>query len=92
MPGWCGARHEPPSALFRPAVRDLCQVNRETRPGSSFKGVANGGVSVIALAGGVIVGLLSVHELSRGIIRTVMPMATHRSGAGQEVCPESVIG
>lgn len=39
-----------------------CQVNRAWPVASSFEGVANGGVSGIDLAAGVIVGLLSVHQ------------------------------
>ncbi|BDM71954.1 hypothetical protein HEK616_54410 [Streptomyces nigrescens] len=90
--GWCGVPREPLRASFRPDVLDLCQVNRESSARSSSEGVANGGVSAIALAGSVIVGLLSVPEPRRGIVRTGMPVATHRSSTGQKVWPESVVG
>ncbi|GAB2981379.1 hypothetical protein GCM10023080_054470 [Streptomyces pseudoechinosporeus] len=47
-----------PVCTVPPLLAVLCQVNRGPAAGSSFEGVANGGVSVSAMAQVVIVGLL----------------------------------
>ena len=47
-----------PECTVPPTPAVLCQVNRLCATLSSFDGVANGGVSGIAMAEGVIVGLL----------------------------------
>ncbi|CAM5341641.1 Signal recognition particle receptor FtsY [Streptomyces cyaneofuscatus] len=59
---WCGAVRAPPSASVRSSSIVVAQVKRARRQSGSFEGVANGGVSAIPLARGVIVGLPSVHE------------------------------
>lgn len=64
-PGALLAAHAPSAPLSIRSVSPSCQVNRAWRVASSFEGVANGGVSGIDLAAGVIVGLLSVHEERR---------------------------
>lgn len=56
--GWCARLRAPLSAPLRPLPAVLCQVNRAQATGSSFEGVANGGVSGILVAGPVIAGLL----------------------------------